>query len=408
MSVATSEMARGQGPAVRLDMRHADMAMLGLAMLWMAEATVRLPGGAALTALIYGYFGIRLAGLLIAGEVPVRPVLALLPFPLVCLASAMWSPVPQHSLIATIQLIFTFTLAFWAGWRMPMGVLAWILAVALSVSFAASAGNLGGALPPAWSWEGGFLGIYTNKNALGQRAALALLTAVCLALANRGGLRLAALVMAALAAWMLALSLSVTGQVLGAGMAFAAIGLHLAGRRSRTAAIVTVLVIGLVAAVAFTVVYLGLDPVGLALERAGKSHTLTGRTLLWEIALDKVAQDPLTGQGYMGYWAADANRQETAVIAVLYGATVASFHNFALEVLVMTGVPGLVSLLATLLVMARWIMRAPTGAGRTWAGLVVALVLVLSLLGSSLYRPHEISLFLVVALGVAARRSLSD
>ena len=400
MTLALPEFAPARRTSGVLD--TIDGLALAVAVLWMAEATVRLPGGHVVTAAVYAWFGLRMALYLPRMDLSFALIAGMLAFPLVCLASVLWSPVPGESLTATIQLIFTLALALYAGSRHGLTALAWIVAAALSAALALSAVNLMQIWPPVYSWEGGFLGVFTNKNALGQRAALLLLTATCLALTHRGALRIVALGMALLATWMLGLSLSVTGQILGTGSAFAALALATARNGRFFGWMLGTLTLGGLAAVLTWAATLRVDLLSAALTGFGKSHSLTGRTQLWEIAQAKIAAAPLLGTGYMGFWTAPANRHETELIAVLYGATVGSFHNFALEIGVMTGALGLAAfalLLSTVAIRLRAAHRHPM---RDWAWLSAGLILALSALGSSLYRPHEISLFLLVALGVAA------
>lgn len=383
-------------------LRRLDAAAAILAILWMAEALVRTGGGAAITAAIYAWFCLRFA-MTSAALVPVLarnwPALA---FPAVAMVSVLWSVQPWTSLAAAAQLAFTVVLAVYAGRVFGIAGLAALLLAALTLGNLASVLNLADLWPPSRSWEGGFLGIYTNKNALGQRAALALLCAVHLALVWRGPKRLAAVLAGALSAWLLVLSASATGILLGlaAGAGIGAIALWRARPALRLpllVALATVAGAGAVAAIG-----LGFDPWRALLDQFGKSPTLTGRTLLWQIALGHVGQRPVLGLGYMAFWTAPAHAQEVRLIAELYGSTVAAFHNFLLETAVMLGLPGLLSMLLLVGWSAREALRCGAGAERSFALAALALLVVMALLGSSLYRPHEITLFLVVALGAAA------
>jgi len=382
-----------------------DTGMLGLAVLWMSEALVRLPIGPEVTALVYGYFSLRIATWIARDGGPEAPVvLAILPFPALCLASALWSLAPEVSAVAAVQLTFTLILALWAGSAIPLRRLAWILTLALGGALAVSAMNLAALWTPAYSWERGFLGVFTNKNALGQRAALTFVAALALMLASRGRIEpVIAAGIAALALWMLVLSLSVTGLVLGSVAGATVVVLAIWGARRSLGLIALILGLGAVAAALFWAGQIQVDIVTLVLEGFGKSHSLTGRTFLWASGWDVVAEAPLAGHGYMAFWVAEATAQQTAITAELYGATVQSFHNFALEILVATGVPGLLAFAVLLIAVGSWIARAPRGHGRRWAAITCLLLVALSALGSSLYRPHEISLFLLVAIGIAAR-----
>ena len=383
-----------------------DAMMLTVAALWMAEATVRLPAGFLMTGAIYGYFAGRMLWLMPRAALPWRGLWALVPFPVICMASTLWSLAPEATLIAAVQVSFTLALGVFAGMRFGLRGLAWIVAAALGVAMALSALNLAGLWFPPIRGRAAFWGVFTNKNALGQRAALLLLTATCLMLEEQRGRRLIAAVLAALAFWMLILSASATGMLLGVGMTSIA-ALWILSRAQATRALVLCLLGGTLAAAAFLIWQLQVDPWQQMLAALGKSQTLTGRTFLWQIAIDKIDAAPALGNGYMAYWGAEATLQETQLIARLYGATVGSFHNFALEILVMTGILGAIGFGLLLTLSGRLLWAARTGPMGRWAWMAGLLLVQLSALGSSLYRPHEISLFLVVALGVAARNAVA-
>ncbi|MEM8872559.1 MAG: O-antigen ligase family protein, partial [Pseudomonadota bacterium] len=137
------------------------------------------------------------------------------------------------------------------------------------------------------------------------------------------------------------------------------------------------------------------------LAALGKTSTLTGRTLLWEIAMNRAQDRPLLGVGYMAYWSAPEFAQDVSIINGLYGATVEAFHNVFLETLVMLGPFGVVSMAALIGFSMRAIWRAPKGSLRTWALALFAVLIFSAMLGSSLYRPHELTLLMVVALAAA-------
>lgn len=376
---------------------------LGLGLLlvvWTAEATVRLPGGSLLTAVVYA---VLVARLLLTSRLSIPAVLhgwPMLLYPAVCAVSVLWSPVPEESLIAALQLAVTVLAGIYVGTAFGLAGLAGLVLTGLGLTMAASVLNLGGALPPAWSWEGGFLGIYTNKNALGQRAVLLSLTLLLFMTEARGRARwIYALALAATGALLL-LSRSATSWVVvlaaGGAMAFLLI------RAARARVGLAVVALTGVLALAASLLILRIDPMQGLLVALGKSSTLTGRTDVWQAALAQIAERPLLGAGHQAFWTAPDHAREARLLAALYGDTVASFHNFVLEILVATGPLGLAAMAVLLGHVWASLRRVPPGPVRLWALTVFAVLVVLSLLGSSLYRAHEITLFLIVALGAAA------
>ncbi len=383
----------------------ADVALGLFLILWMAEALVRLPAQPALTAAAYAGLAVRMAP---AAALWVPVALRLWPmllFPAVCLASALWSPVPTVSLVAAVQLTATILAGVWLGARFGLAGLFALLVLGLGAALAASAVNLAGLWPPTRSWEGGFLGIFTNKNALGSRAAL-LIPALLVLLAQARGVagRVGWAAALAGAAALLAASLSVTSWLMAAGVAVALPLWAVAalGPGGRGAAVV-VAVTGAALAGAALWVWVP-DPLAALLQATGKSPTLTGRTMLWSVAGTRIADAPALGLGYMAYWQAPAFAQEVAILTRLYGSTVSAFHAFPLEVLVATGPAGLAAMALLLARAGTVIAAAPPGAARRWAALTLGILVAFGLVGSSLYRPHEVSLLLAAALAAGAVR----
>ncbi len=92
----------------------------------------------------------------------------------------------------------------------------------------------------------------------------------------------------------------------------------------------------------------------------GRDMTLTGRTDIWPIVLDAVWQKPLLG---FGYYAATADFMRPLLVAWV-GSAAVDAHNGYLDVLLGTGIVGLVSLLFCISsVLVRGIGRVKTSAG---------------------------------------------
>ncbi|WP_112320884.1 O-antigen ligase family protein [Oceanibium sediminis] len=371
--------------------------------LWMAEATARLPFQGAWVATIYAVVLCRmlLRSSAILGALPAAA--PALPFVALCLLSSLWSPVPEVSLIAGVQLAFTVLCGAWLGQTFGLGGLARLLTLALILGMIGSALNLAGLSAPTHAREGGFLGIYLNKNALGQRAALLVWTLVFLLQTSpRPAARLGWACGLALAIWMLVLSASVSSWA----MALAGGGaLVLLGVRRRGGTQWRILAVGLATlatAAAVALLMSGTDPVVWLLEATGKDATLTGRTLLWSIAWEEARAAPLSGLGYMAFWADPAKAQDVMLIRLMFGPMVSAFHNFLLETLVALGPGGVAAMLGFLGLCAARLWRLGAGAARSWAMVSLLAFVTLSALGSSLFRPHEITLLLVTALLVAA------
>ena len=390
-------------PAVTTPHRALDWAdgvMAIFVMVWVSEAFVRLGLDTFFTATVYAYFVPRFlfsAGWLVPQILRIWPMLV---YPALCTVSVAWSLVPQLSLVAAIQLWFTLCLGVFLGYRFRLSGLAALVMVGLGLTIVLSAMNLGGTWPPAFGPDGGFQGIYTNKNALGQRCALVILTALLFLSAQQAGsARVGWIVLVIAVAAVLVLSQSVTAGLLSV----MAVGLF-AALRLRGASMLAALIAGGTLAL-IGVVFLWIYDVALVedgLAALGKTPTLTGRTMLWQIALERARDYPLLGVGYMAPWSAPEFAQEIAVINSLYGGTVAAFHNVFLEALVMLGPLGVLAMVLLIATSAVALWRHPVGALRDWGLILFGLLVASALLGSSLYRPHELTLLMVVAFAAAA------
>jgi exopolysaccharide production protein ExoQ len=100
--------------------------------------------------------------------------------------------------------------------------------------------------------------------------------------------------------------------------------------------------------IATVVTFANLDIVKPLLEAVGKDSTLTGRTVLWDFAQRAVAERPVLGFGYGGFW----HETNTAVPYLRYvvGQQLWFFHNVYRETAVSFGYPGLLLFLATMAV----------------------------------------------------------
>lgn len=92
------------------------------------------------------------------------------------------------------------------------------------------------------------------------------------------------------------------------------------------------------------------DPV---LEILGKDATLTGRTELWALVVEKIYERPIAGWGYFAFWGA-ANSAANAISEELGWANIPTAHNGLLEMLVEVGVIG-TTLISVIFLRSVWL-----------------------------------------------------
>ena len=134
------------------------------------------------------------------------------------------------------------------------------------------------------------------------------------------------------------------------------------------------LMMGMFALSGIYLAYLNADVV---LTLLGKDPTFTGRTDVWDVAIDLIMQKPILGWG-AGFWSIDTIDREYAYRALMWAAPHA--HNNILDVWLQLGIPGLV-IYATLVisVLARGIVmlfrRSSGPLDVLWPSMVIVILI---------------------------------
>jgi O-antigen ligase len=152
----------------------------------------------------------------------------------------------------------------------------------------------------------------------------------------------------------------------------------------------------------------GVDLMQFVLRALGKDETLTGRTLLWDIAINAYESRPWSGFGFKAWWAVE----ETGAPFVKYiiGSEAGSFHNTFLEVAVAFGHAGLLLLVLGLLASFIVALRAYSVDGRPtslWPLLTVVYIAFTCSAESMLFANHGIFQLLLVVAAASATRHIS-
>lgn len=275
----------------------------------------------------------------------VRRNLVLMSWPALACASTLWSLAPTSSLYQGIQLLLTvlvsLCLVMTADLRriLVLLFLALMTAGVLSTLFELARGGGG----EEW------LGVFPHKNVLGNMMAVAVMAGISLFLSGWRPLVSGLGCLFALA--LLALSRSGTA-IVALCIVISLVPLALTLHRGPIAA-------GLVAGVVLIAVSGGLltlelmnigldDLYGRILDALGKDDTLTGRTILWQFAMDAFDARPWLGYGYKGWW--ESSETSATLLKVVVEQDLWFFHNTFLDLAVAFGVLGPTVLVAGLLV----------------------------------------------------------
>lgn len=92
------------------------------------------------------------------------------------------------------------------------------------------------------------------------------------------------------------------------------------------------------------------DAFGRFVADLGIDATFTNRTDIWRFAFDAIAERPLTGHGFRGFWQTEDLVHGGATIET-WAAAAANGHNSYLDIALTTGIPGLALTLCWLIVL---------------------------------------------------------
>lgn len=394
-----------------------DVCLALLALLLATEALNRFGISSPLWALVYAMTFFRIALVLNAFTNVVFRNAVLLIYPTTCLMSVAWSVEPKISLVSSLQLFVTIIIGLTIGARFKLRSIVLFILVIVGITVFLSLVNWAtGIFGPAYAGSGGFLGIYTQKNVLGQRCLIALLAGLVIPLTpGREGLimRAGVLGIAVMIVFALILSKSATSTILVVPFAVALV--ILCSHRLNRGLFAVTLTFGIVAigTVPLIMALLDLNPVTLILDAFGKDSTLTGRTSLWDIGEAVIAKNAWLGVGYLAFWRSGEFANMALLAQHIGGEAIMAFHNLVLEIWVGTGLPGLIGIFlftCTCLYRSTSLYLQTRDVSAAFAMMAVSASIVLSLFEPSLYRQHDFVILICAMLATSSgedRRRLS-
>ena len=336
-----------------------------------------------------------------------NPVLIVLP--LFCILSFTWSRDPALSLRFGLQLAATVAITIALCTRLSARSFCIALFCLLGLAMLASA--LVGQIR---SDIGAWVGIYGSKNAFAGSAATFAVIAFGVALLRGAGwhVRAAGVVGTVLGIVFVVLAKSVGAIVFLIPTLLTMLLLMLAGRLSTVRALTAFTFIGLVSVLGALALHANIDSVSeYVLDQTGKDLTLTGRTELWRIAQDLIAERPLLGVGYQAFWLKGNSEAET--LWFMFGIEAESgfhFHNMYLSNAVEIGILGVLIqslvLFGALVLTGCWAVRGGGAVAATFFAMTLMAVMG-SLIEVPVFFQFSIRSLLVVAAFIYAREALS-
>jgi exopolysaccharide production protein ExoQ len=322
---------------------------------------------------------------------------------ILALASTAWSQFPLATIRGSIYLVLNTLFAFYLYWRFKrqqlmklLYLLGWVClgASLVLIVFFPQFGVFKGAGEEFWQ------GIYLNKNQCSMMTVF-FLAAACYVKLTGIFARLLRLLQICLSVSVIVMSQSRTGWVLLAClMAYLSFDKLLHRFRADnkivvavfSAAIVLPLVAGAVSNWRKVTYYLGKDP------------TLTGRTQIWNSAIESAIKRPMVGYGYEAFW--NGLKGESANASLMSGWAVSSTHNGWLAVWLTLGAIGVSILFCTLFKGIKDAIRclsADASSYFRWCSCMILLTLVLSMDEEQMLVPNDLTwiLYIVACIGLS-------
>ncbi|MFB3814975.1 MAG: O-antigen ligase family protein [Terriglobales bacterium] len=249
--------------------------------------------------------------------------------------SALWSEVPTLTLRREFAVLGTTLFGVYFGNRythaQQLKLLAWALGFAVIVSFVyviayPGYGVMMGSADLVGSWRGGF----AHKNSLGRAMVLSCIVFFFLARSRRTYLYWAGAVVSVA---LVILSRSMTALLILVFLLFVSPLWKLTQKPLSTllpyAAVATAVILASYAWIT--------ENIEVVLAALGKDPTLTGRTVLWTLAIEHVAEHPLFGWGYNAFWSGSGG----SAVRWSAGWLVPHAHNGYLDLCLDLGIVGL-------------------------------------------------------------------
>ena len=237
---------------------------------------------------------------------------AMIVFLAIPLLSVVWSIAPDVTARRAIALAGTSLFGMYLAFALPVERVIRILAVVYSITAIVSLIVV--IILPTYgthqfgNYAGLWRGLYAQKNEFGATMAMAAIV-IFLCPKHTSKERLLGRIMVVLCVLLMVMSESRAAWISFASVCLVALAIRSVGGQGAKTSVKVALTI----AVSAVVIFLLIKNMIPLLEMIGKDPTLTGRTDIWGLALDRAAERPLLGYGYRAYWI-DGNKDRLQLI----------------------------------------------------------------------------------------------
>jgi exopolysaccharide production protein ExoQ len=297
--------------------------------------------------------------------------------PIFAVFSFLWSQYPVDTLKYSLEFAVTVGIGLLlSAAPYPKAVL-WGLFLAFA-SYVLAAFAFGQTVDVGTSGQTAFSGLTLGKNLMGDIAAnatLVSLACVVAAMEDRRPFRAVIALAVTVFEMYVMLEARSAGALLGMVPAVLALIFSLALRPARLA-MRLIATVFMSCAAAFMAIAYGSDIVQDSMTLFDKDPTLTGRTYLWQRAADFIAEKPVLGTGFNGFWVqGNPDAEGLWRFAGISDRMGFSFHNTLIELLVNVGWVGVfvfaVVAIASSVLLVRRVMMRPSLTLCFWLSLLV-------------------------------------
>lgn len=235
--------------------------------------------------------------------------------------------------------------------------------------------------------DGSWQGIFPQKNVCARACVFTMLIAF-IYLGRSGKKHITALAVLPVLAALLYKTNSITGWILAGVVLVSVYALRWLRRLPPTEAFVVGIVA--VAAVAGLLVFVSTQ-FDFLLALFGKDSTLTGRTAIWDGAIEAILKHPFLGYGYSAFWMGMKGESANVVLATKW--LVPAAHDGFLDIWLQLGGVGLILFLISLIQGCRaalWCLRHGGGIAAEWGAGIMLLTVLYNLDETSLLIPREL------------------
>lgn len=351
---------------------------------WALAAVIAVAAGA----LVLHFWRRGVGGWLRAAVLPAA-------FAVFAVASSAWSSNPELTLRRGVALCGAVVLAVFfsgvVGYKRSMWLVTLFMAAAVIGSLLVAVMSPEFGVHQTGQHVGRWSGLYIHKNLLGRETALAAGMFVLAAMNSRSWFgRLAWTVVLVVSAVVLFKAGSATGAATALLVAATAVVMRFTRHRP---------LLRFSTAIAILTGLISLALVAVAVPNAltnllGRDLTLTGRTDLWVLILNAIANKPVLGHGYGAFWASAEGAQVSADL----GWRVTHAHNGWLAIGLDLGIVGLVLVLVLLVGLLYRASRLTRFAPEVleYGSVVVAAALMVSISDAVLLGPNNVFVLLML------------